>query len=377
MRTARVMTRFLASVALGVFVLAAASAPRHEAAGTVAAGDSLDDGPHVYWADSAHAVVLYVCHGALKIERYQVVDTLRFRGLCADSLDEYRLAARPPKIEPEVLSRVPRILTVSDVHGDYDELVAFLRQAGVVDRRLRWTWGNGHLVVDGDVFDRGDGVTQSLWLIRRLEDEARASGGRVHYLLGNHELMAFRGDTRYVNAKYLNGIARLSRISYQDLFGPDMELGRWLRTKHVAIRLNDILFVHGGLSPAMAAHGLSLSDLNAAVRGMIDLKSYELELGDHPAFLLGTGGPLWYRGYHYAMEGAYPQITTPQLDSVLAFYGARVVVVGHTELPAVRRLYEGRAWGIDVPVDALGGFEGLLWEQGAFTVITVDGGRRS
>ncbi len=368
MPTAWTMTRLLAPATLGVALLAAA-APRSGPAVARVAPDSLDDGPHVYWVDSSRAVVLYVCHGAVKLERVQVADTLRFHGLCADSLEEYRLAARPPRIEPDAFGGVPRILAVSDVHGDYDRLVTFLQRAGVVDRRLRWAWGDGHLVVDGDVFDRGAGVTQALWLIRRLEDEARASGGRVHYLLGNHELMALRGDTRYVNPKYLGGIVRLSRVSYEDLVGPDMELGRWLRTKHVAIRLNDILFVHGGLSPAMAARGLALADLNAAVRGMIDLKSYELALGDHPAFLLGTGGPLWYRGYHYAMDGAYPQISAPQLDSVLAFYGARAVVVGHTELPGVRRLYDGRAWGVDVPVDSLGGFQGLLWEGGTFTQV--------
>ena len=52
------------------------------------------------------------------------------------------------------------------------------------------------------------------------------------------------------------------------------------------------------------------------------------------------------------------------------------VVVGHTEIARVGRLYEGRVYGVDVPVDSLGGFEGLLWEHGTFSRVTVDGGRR-
>jgi hypothetical protein len=103
MGAARTLTRYLAPAAVGALVLAAAARNGAPTAALVA-GDSLDDGPHVYWADASHAVALYVCGGAVNVEPYQVVDTLRFRGLCADSLAEYRLAARPPAIEPDAFA---------------------------------------------------------------------------------------------------------------------------------------------------------------------------------------------------------------------------------------------------------------------------------
>ena len=71
----------------------------------------------------------------------------------------------------------------------------------VIDTDLTWSFGDGHLVIVGDVFDRGPNVTECLWLIYRLEQEASAAGGAVHFLLGNHELMVMRGDLRYLNER--------------------------------------------------------------------------------------------------------------------------------------------------------------------------------
>jgi hypothetical protein len=225
--------------------------------------------------------------------------------------------------------------------------------------------GDGHLVVLGDVFDRGDKVTECLWLIHRLEREAKLDGGRVHYLFGNHEKMVIRGDLRYVHEKYMSGIARRTRITYDDMFGPDMELGRWLRSKHVAVKLNDVLFVHGGLPPEVVERELSLDDMNEAARSSLDLESYELVFSDLPWFLFSSGGPLWYRGYH-GPRSAYPATTSEELDTILEYYGVAAVVVGHSEISEVTSLHQGRVYGVDVPVEKLGGLQGLLWKDGKF-----------
>ena len=262
---------------------------------------------------------------------------------------------------------------MSDIHGDYDELVRLLQAAGVIDKNLGWSWGTGHLVVVGDVFDRGDRVTECLWLIHRLEREAKTAGGRLPYLIGNHEMMVLRGDERYVNPKYLSGIVRYTTIDHQDLYGPDMELGRWLRTKNLAVNLNGILFVHGGVGPAAMERGLDVKSMNRTGRKLIDMRSSELFFSDEPFFVNGTEGPLWYRGYHYGREGRYDRITSEELDAVLAYYGATAVVVGHSERDRVEALYEGRLYGVDVPVEDLGGFEGLLWENDTFSRVADDG----
>jgi hypothetical protein len=334
--------------------------------------DSTDDGPHVYWVNRSSAIVFHWCNGGLEAQRFRVSRTLRFDGLCGDSVVAYAISNETPRVQPSRFANVPKILTVSDIHGEYEAFVSILQNAGVISNTLHWIWGKGHLVVLGDVFDRGSGVTESLWLIHRLETEAADAGGRVHFVLGNHELMVLRGDLRYVNAKYLDGIVRATRITYDDLYGPDMELGRWLRSKHTAIRLNGILFVHGGIGPAVVERGMRLEALNDAVRASLDLRSYALVFSDTAQLLLGSEGPFWYRGYHYAL-GSYPRASPEDVETVLDFYDADAVVVGHTEIEQVLSLYDGRVIGVDVPVEDLGGFQALLWEGGSFSRVTPAG----
>ncbi len=333
------------------------------------------DGPYVFWHDSTEATVFYLCQGEIREKLFEDVDTLRFRCLCREEGLLHTVPATPPTVEPDTFTDVPKIFAVSDIHGAYEAMVDILKVTGIVDSSLLWNWGDGHLVVNGDVFDRGDGVTEALWLIYRLEQEARQVGGRVHFTLGNHELMVLRDDNRYVHEKYLKGIAKKSRILHQDLYGPDMELGRWLRTKHTMIQLNDILFVHGGISPEMIERGLSVSSVNESVRVYLDLRSSQVAFSDEPKFLFGSRGPFWERGFLIDMEDRYERLTGDQVAEVLAFYNVSSVVVGHTEMDRVDSYYGGLVYSLDVPIDELGALQGLLWEDNRFFRVTGTGKR--
>ncbi len=339
------------------------------------AADSLNDGPHVYWQTPSDAVVFYLCDGVVLTKRYAPSDTLRFTGFCSDSTWQYVIPVQAPGVEPDTYERVPKIFAISDIHGEFEPLVDLLEASGVIDEGMHWNWGAGHLVVNGDTFDRGGQVTECLWLFYRLELEARAAGGRVHFLLGNHETMVLRRDLRYVNEKYTNGIVRATQVNYTDLFGPDMELGRWLRTKHTAIKLNRVLFVHGGIPPRLVARGASLGVMNDLARGTLDSRSYEIAFDDELRKHYGHSdeGPFWYRGYHRTEEGRYPQATGTQVDSILDAYDSRAIVVGHTGVDRVMSLYEGRVFALDVPLEELGSFQGLLWDGDRFFRVTGDG----
>src|SRR4051794_10078987 len=83
---------------------------------------------------------------------------------------------------------VPRVIAVGDIHGDKDALVAVLRMASVIDASERWTGGTSHVVQVGDVPARGPKTRQAFDLLMRLEQEALLAGGRVHALIGNHEV---------------------------------------------------------------------------------------------------------------------------------------------------------------------------------------------
>jgi hypothetical protein len=188
---------------------------------------------------------------------------------------------------------VERIVAVSDIHGAYDAMVATLRNAGVLDTELGWSAGPTHLVIVGDILDRGPDSRYAMDLLMRLEQEAEAAGGMVHVLIGNHEAMNLVGDLRYVSrdefadfadeesdeerAQWLAVYAHRKgaggdiddqlRQEFDERYPPgffahrrafeaDGKYGEWLLTKPVVVVVNGNAFVHGGLSPMIADIGL-------------------------------------------------------------------------------------------------------------------------
>jgi len=95
---------------------------------------------------------------------------------------------------------VRRIVAIGDLHGDVDAARDALRTAGAIDDRAHWVGGDLVVVQTGDVLDRGDSEHALLDLLVDLEPQARAAGGALVMLLGNHELMNAAGDFRYVTA---------------------------------------------------------------------------------------------------------------------------------------------------------------------------------
>lgn len=184
------------------------------------------------------------------------------------------------------------VVAISDVHGDYDAMVATLQNAGVIDADLQWVGGQAHLVITGDMLDRGPDSRQVMDLVRALEVAAPRDGGAVHLVLGNHEVMNLVGDLRYVAREEFAAFAEdedadererwLSAhlatlepdadidaartawerrhppgyFGHRRAFRSDGEYGAWLLQKPLVIVINGTAFVHGGLSPRVAELGL-------------------------------------------------------------------------------------------------------------------------
>jgi len=191
------------------------------------------------------------------------------------------------------------IVAISDIHGQYDVFEQLLRSNKVIDQENNWIFGKGNLVIVGDVMDRGDKVMECLWLIYHLEQQAQSQGGKVHFLLGNHELMVMNGDINYLHKKYLYTSA-LFKKPYNTLFAPNTFMGRWLKSKNVILQIKDKLFVHGGLSQQAMTLGLSIEEINTTFRDKLYYKSpSEIEAVPELSTLYYENGPLWFRGYAY------------------------------------------------------------------------------
>ena len=93
-----------------------------------------------------------------------------------------------------------RVVAIGDVHGDSGAFEALLVAGGVIDQAGgAWAGSNSILVQVGDILDRGVGEVSCLLRLQQLSAEADAAGGKVIGLMGNHELMNYTQDFRFVS----------------------------------------------------------------------------------------------------------------------------------------------------------------------------------
>ncbi|SNT11127.1 Calcineurin-like phosphoesterase [Ekhidna lutea] len=245
------------------------------------------------------------------------------------------------KVTPAFFQGVEKIAALSDIHGQYDLTIEILQNNQIIDNELNWNFGEGHLVIVGDIFDRGGNVTEVLWLIYKLEKQAMEAGGKVHYLLGNHEYMVLHKDLRYLHEKYPI-VSELLNISYDDLYGANTVLGKWLRSKHTILKINDYLFVHGGISQDFVTNsGVNIEAINEIMRASIDRSKEEMKATDFYSTYYGSTGPIWYRGYFY------DPISEIAIDSILKQVNSARIIVGHCSYDEVVSRYNNKVFGVD------------------------------
>ncbi|MBX9855318.1 MAG: metallophosphoesterase [Gemmatimonadaceae bacterium] len=266
------------------------------------------------------------------------------------------------------------IVAISDIESGFGAFRQFLVVHGIADAALNWTFGSGHLVLVGDFVDRGASTTQVLWAIYKLEQSAMRAGGRVHYIIGNHEIKNLQGNYQTANEKYFH-IAGIFGKQQLELFDDRSVLGRWMASKNVVEVINDVAFVHGGLHPRIAEFALSVEEINEMVRAGYRTPWFTPTTETTESFLRSSGtGPAWYRGYFK------DDLSTEEVDQGLRAVGASAVVVGHTLQSAVTAKHDGRVFAIDVrhPKDYLTSFplrrsEGLLIKDGQYFRLLQNG----
>jgi hypothetical protein len=248
----------------------------------------------------------------------------------------------------DVWNGVDRIVAIGDVHGDYEQFVTVLRFAGLIDAEGNWTGGKTHLVQTGDLVDRGPQSRRVMDLVMKLEAQAARSGGFVHALIGNHEAMNIGGDLRYVSAADFASYRSESPeeepgkpagyAGHRRLWGPDGTYGKWIRGLNAIVRINDTVFVHGGIGPKYASR--SIREINDRIREELNDPS-KLQGG----WAMDTEGPLWYRGLAEGDEQALGM----HVAAVLANLKAARMVIGHTFTDgAITPRFGGKVLLIDI-----------------------------
>jgi len=279
-------------------------------------------------------------------------------------------------------ANVPRIVAIGDLEGAYEKYLDMLRTAGLIDEAGDWIGGRTHLVQLGDIPDRGPNSRAIMDHLMRIERQARRAGGRVHALIGNHEAMNVEGDLRYVHPGeyaafatpnserlraqyYERSVAYLRQnppasgvptfdaawraqwesehplgyVEHRQAWAANGAYGRWIAGHNAVVRINDTLFLHGGLGPSFAR--ATRDTMNRAVQGALRGRPR----AGFADILTNQDGPLWYRGLARNDEAA----EAAHLDALLAAHGVRRIVIGHTKLaPLVVPRFGGRVLVADI-----------------------------
>jgi hypothetical protein len=316
----------------------------------------------------------------------------------------------------------PRVVALGEVQCAANTVTSLLRSLDLIDEQNHWSGGDTILVQTGDLMDGGEHLRSTLDLFMRLQEEAAAAGGRVVVLMGNHEIMNIVGELGSVNymtygqfagpdaeslqrqafedyvawrqrrAKELDGpefvadgdfevewmaAHPLGWVEYVESMLPDGVYGKWLRTLPVVVEIDDVLYVHGGISPEMNGTDIDAMNRKAAeeiayfdnvrnamvdeglclpttsVRDMVDIVKDEVEYvnsleaskrttrnprvvragqlddltGAGSWLVLDENGPLWFRGPSRWAEDEHRAEMAEILDS----RGIKRMVTGQSD----------------------------------------------
>jgi MFS transporter, DHA1 family, tetracycline resistance protein len=253
-------------------------------------------------------------------------------------------------------TRIPapaRIVAIGDLHGDLDATRAALRLGGAIDEKDHWSGGSLMVVQTGDQLDRGDGERAILDLLERLEAEAKAAGGALLVLNGNHEVMNVQGDFRYATDGGLEDFATVPGLDMTDLrllkvpdpakaraaaFLPGGPYAKKLAKRGIVAVVGDTVFLHGGLLPKHVQYGIDR--MNREVSAWMEGTSRDL-----PALVTNEDGPIWLRRYSAASDADDCRV----LKETLALIPAKRMVVGHTvQRNGINAACGEAVWRIDV-----------------------------
>ena len=304
-----------------------------------------------------------------------------------------------------------RIVAIGDVHGANEHFIAMLTRAGLLDAQHRWTGGKTILVQTGDVTDRGAGVRRALDLLMTLEKQASAAGGKVHVLLGNHEVMNLLGQTTDVSRDLIAEFG--GEAPYRAAFGKDGRYGKWLRTKRVLVEIDGNVFMHGGIDLDYTKESLDginkraqreIAEWDAGVRWLEDKRLIQPTMGlaeiagvaraeverlnalvaenkipDDavtiatllpPVANIGSSslfhpqGPLWFRGF-----ATWPEAEgAERMAALLKHHDVRRFVTGHTVQPngRITSRFDGALFLIDT-----GMLGGKYWPSGRPSALEI------
>jgi hypothetical protein len=158
------------------------------------------------------------------------------------------------------------IYAVGDAHSDFVRLTRLLHRTGILasephaPEEARWSAGKAVLVSTGDMIDKGPRALDVLRFYQILRTQARAAGGEVVVLAGNHEAEFLANPAAPKGADFQKQL-RAAGINPTDVAACKTWVGDFLCSLSFAARVNDWFFSHAGRT-----NGRTLDRLDSDLR---------------------------------------------------------------------------------------------------------------
>lgn len=210
---------------------------------------------------------------------------------------------------------------MGDIHGQYEKMLAALREAELIDDSCHWSGGAATQWFMGDYFDRGPDGIAAIDLIRALQAEAAAAGGRVGALIGNHDVLILAA--RRFGERPSGGPGGTFLASWRanggaetDLRGLTDERAAWLASLPALALAGGRLLAHADAT-FYQIYGRTVAEVNRHFRAI-------LHSADAPAWDLLLD--------HFSQRRAFQDtvLGPARVRRVLALYGGHQLVHGHT-----------------------------------------------
>lgn len=282
-----------------------------------------------------------------------------------------------------ILSAVPRLIAVGDIHGDMDLMIDSLTIANLIvevdkphnntvriiykdgkPKHFQWTGGKTVVVQVGDQVDRcrpfynaeqnvyapcnderttyDDEASDEKILVffSDLDKLARKQGGAVYSLIGNHELMNVMGNMDYVSylglKEYMSSEKQVNATGRINHFKRGSDISKFMAcTRAASIIVGSYMFVHGGfLSNIIKGYDkkdkhVVLDNLNTIVQMWLLNKDETTK--DAAKLLASIKSPFWVRGLGNIQPNLPKDHENCQdYNKVLDFFSIKGMIVGHT-----------------------------------------------
>lgn len=251
---------------------------------------------------------------------------------------------------PDKITTKNKILVLGDLHADYQKTVDLLTYFDIIDYNKKWTGGNTIIVQLGDQIDgygRGgfedaSGEIDILNLFDNLHLQAKQYKGAVYSLIGNHELMNVMGNFSYASKNDIKQSGGLEKRKI--MYSPGGSMAQRLAcTRNTILKINDIIFVHGGIIPEIVRknkeHTIQIVNklMKDYLNGTIgeNNRDFSLLLKDYDSVL-------WNR----SLGGS--NVQCDRLNQTLKDLNANHIIIGHSTQEIINSKCNEKVWRVDV-----------------------------